>query len=165
MISTKIKEYLDNAGVRYTAHPHRRAYTSQEVAESIHIPGCEMLKPVMLHADERYLVMAVVSSNDAVNLDVLREEIGCHLLRLATETEFRDAFPTCEPGAMPPFGNIFDVPVYCDVNLSEDDEIEFNAGTHDETIRMKFGDYTTLVNPAMAHFARPYQQGVQRLAA
>src|SRR5262245_39627759 len=134
MISTKIKVYLDNAEVVYTGHPHRPAYTSQEIAQSVHIPGREMVKSVMLQADEKQLVMAVISANDTVKLDVLKEEIGCHLLRLASETEFRDAFPTCEPGGMPPFGNIFNVPVYCDVNLSRNHEIEFNAGTHDETI-------------------------------
>jgi Ala-tRNA(Pro) deacylase len=165
MISTKIKEYLDNAGVAYTGHPHRRAYTSQEIAESVHIPGQEMLKSVILETDDKQLVMAVLSSTETVNLDALREEIGCRVLRLASEAEFSDAFPTCELGAMPPLGNIFDVPVYCDVNLSENDEVDFNAGTHDETIRMKFDDYRRLVNPIMVQFARPYREGIQRLAA
>src|SRR5262249_44396382 len=137
MISKRIKEYLENAGVAYTGHPHRRAYTSQEIAESVHIPGDEMLKSVMLETDDKRLIMAVVSASETVNLDALREEIGCRSLRLASEAEFRDAFPTCEPGAMPPLGNIFDVPVYCDIDLSRNDEVDFSAGAHDETIRMK----------------------------
>jgi Ala-tRNA(Pro) deacylase len=165
MISTKIKEYLDNAGVAYTGHPHRRAYTSQEIAQSVHIPGHEMVKSVILETDDKQLIMAVLSAAETVNLDTLREEIGCRVLRLASEAEFRDAFPTCELGAMPPLGNIFDVPVYCDANLSRNHEIDFNAGTHDETIRMKFDDYKKLVNPRMVHFAQPYREGMQRLAA
>ena len=165
MISTKIKEYLDKAGVAYACHPHRRAYTSQEIAESVHIPGGEMLKSVMLETDDKRLVMAVVSATETVNLDALKEEIGCRVLRLASEAEFRDAFPTCEPGAMPPLGNIFDVPVYCDIGLSRNDEVDFNAGTHDETIRVKFDDFRKLANPIMLHFAQPYREGMQRLAA
>jgi Ala-tRNA(Pro) deacylase len=165
MISTKIKEYLDNAEVAYTGHPHRRAYTSQEIAQSVHIPGHEMVKSVILETDDKQLIMAVLSAAETVNLDTLREEIGCRVLRLASEAEFRDAFPTCELGAMPPLGNIFDVPVYCDANLSRNHEIDFNAGTHDETIRMKFDDYKKLVNPRMVHFAQPYREGMQRLAA
>src|ERR1700756_448210 len=102
MISTKLKEHLDNAGIDYTGHHHHPAYTSQEIAESVHIPGREMVKSVMLKADDNELIMAVVAADETVNLDILREEIGCAVLRLAAEVEFRDAFPSCEPGAMPP---------------------------------------------------------------
>lgn len=165
MISTKLKEYLDNARVQHTRHPHLPAYTSQEIAQSVHVPGREMVKSVILKADGEKLIMAVLSANDAVNLGVLREEIGCGRLHLASETEFIDAFPTCKPGAMPPFGNIFNLSTYCEVNLSRNREIEFNAGSHDETIRMRFDDYKRLANPKMIHFAQPYQPGVQRFAA
>jgi len=165
MISRKLKEYLDDAGVMYSGHPHRPAYTSQEIAQSVHIPGREMVKSVILKTDDEDLVMAVLSANDAANLDVLREEIGCGKLRLATEREFSDAFPTCKPGAMPPFGNIFNLSTYCEANLSRNHDIEFNAGSHDETIRMRFDDYKRLANPEMSHFAQPYQSGAQRLAA
>lgn len=165
MISAKLNEFLDDAGAAYTGHPHPAAYTSQEVAESVHIPGREMVKAVILKADEDHLIMAVLSANDTANLDILREEIGCHILRLATENEFRDVFPTCQPGAMPPFGNIFNIQAYCEANLSRNREIEFNAGTHEETIRMRFEDYKRLANPTMAHFAHPYRDGLQRLAA
>jgi Ala-tRNA(Pro) deacylase len=165
MISTKLQAFLDDAGVRYTRHSHRLAYTSQEIAQSVHVPGREMVKSVLLKVDEGLLVMSVLSADDTVNLNVLREEIRCRVLRLATESEFSDTFPTCKPGAMPPFGNIFDVPVYCESNLSRNRDIEFNAGTHDETIRMAFADYKRLVEPEIVHFAQPYQEGVQRLAA
>jgi len=165
MISTKLNTYLDNAGVTYARHPHRPAYTSQEIAESVHIPGREMVKSVILKSDDMQLIMAVLSADETVNLDVLREKIQCGVLRLASENEFRDVFATCEPGAMPPFANIFGVPVYCETNLSRNREIEFNAGTHDETIRMTFDDFRTLVDPTMVHFAQPYREGLQRLAA
>lgn len=165
MISTKLRDYLNNSGVAYMRHAHPAAYTSQEIAQSIHVSGREMVKSVVLKADEGSLVMAVLSANDTANLDILREEIGCGVLRLATENEFRDAFPTCKVGAMPPFGNVFDVPTYCELNLAKNREIEFNAGTHDETIRMAFDDFKRLVNPKILHFAQPYQEGVQRLAA
>ena len=165
MISTKFKEYLDNAGVSYSAHPHRPAYTSQEIAQSLHVPGGQMVKSVILKADEDRLIIAVLSAKNVANLDALRRQIGCDKLRLASETEFRGAFPTCKPGAMPPFGNIFNLPTYCDTTVSRNQEIEFNAGSHDETIRMRFDDYKQLVNPKMIQFAQPYQSGVERIAA
>jgi Ala-tRNA(Pro) deacylase len=165
MISTRLRDYLDSAGVPYSSHPHKPVYTAQELAQSVHIPGGEVVKSVILETDDGTLIMAVLSSNDAVNLDVLREEIGSSKLRLASETEFRDAFPTCKPGAMPPFGNLFDVSTYCEADLSRNKDIEFNGGSHDETIRMSFEDYQRLVNPRLVHFSQPYQEGRQRLAA
>jgi Ala-tRNA(Pro) deacylase len=165
MISTRLKGFLDGAAVSYTGHPHRTAYTSQQIAQSVHVPGREMAKSVILKADEEKLIMAVLSAKDAANLDILREEIGCARLRLASETEFRDMFPTCEVGAMPPFGNLFGMPTYCDANLSRNRNIEFNAGTHRQTIRMRFDDYRRLVNPKMLRFARPCNEGLQRMAA
>jgi len=165
MISRKLKEYLDKAAVPYKRHAHPTAYTSQEVAAAIHVPGRELLKSVIVKVDESNLAVAVLSANDTADLNVLREEIGCGTLRLATESEFSDAFPTCKVGAMPPLGNIFDLPTYCETSLAVNREIEFNAGTHEETIRMAFDDFKRLVNPRMVHMARPYSEGAQRLAA
>ena len=165
MISEMVKKHLDDAGVAYTGHPHRPVYTSQETAQSVGVPGREMVKSVVLKTDEDELVIAVLSSNDTANLDVLRGEIGCDVLRLASEEEFSDAFPTCESGAVPPFGSIFNIPTYCESTLARNHEIEFSAGTHDETIRMKFDDYKRLENPKMVQFAHPYEGGAQRLAA
>src|SRR5262249_7540930 len=93
MISTKLKEYLDSAGAGYNRHRHRAAYTSQQIAQAVHVPGRQMVKTVILKTDAGHLVMAVLSANDTANLDILREKIGCGLLRLASEAEFRDAFP------------------------------------------------------------------------
>jgi len=165
MISTKLQDYLNNAGVAYTRHAHPPAYTSQEIAGAVHVPGRQMVKSVMLKADEGPLVMAVLSANDTVNLDTLRREIGCQVLRLAREDEFLDAFPTCKPGAMPPFGKIFDIATFCEEDLSRNRDIEFNAGAHDETIQLAFADYERLANPKLVHFAQPFSEGVQRLAA
>jgi Ala-tRNA(Pro) deacylase len=165
MISTRLEEYLSGTGVPYTRHSHPTAYTSLEVAQSMHVPGREMVKSVILKTKEGHLIMSVLSANETANLDVLRKEIGSSVLRLASEGEFQDAFPTCKLGAMPPFGNLFDMPTYCETGLSQNLEIEFNAGTHEETVRMSFDDYERLVRPQIVHFAQPFTEGLQRLAA
>ena len=164
MVSSTLKDYLDKEAVVYTHHIHPPAYTAQEIATVTHMRRKEMVKSTILKADHD-LVMAVLSANDAANLDVLRTEIGCGVLRLATEAEFADAFPSCKLGAMPPFGNLFGVPTYCETTLAQNREIEFNAGTHDETVRITFSDYSRLVNPNLVRFAHPYREGLQRLAA
>ena len=165
MISRKLEEYLDEAGVKYKRHTHQPAYTALEIAESLHVPGREFVKSVVLKADKGPLIMAVLASEDTVNLDTLRRQIRCNVLRLATEKEFTNSFPTCKPGAMPPFGNLFGVQVYCEADLAKNREIEFNAGSHDETVRMTFKDFEDLVEPTLLHFAQGLREGMQRLAA
>ena len=71
---------------------------------------------------------------------------------LATEAEFRGAFPDCELGAIPPFGNLYGIKVYVDQAL-RDSEMIFNAGSHRELIRMQWADYERLVQPVVASFA------------
>ena len=74
-------------------------------------------------------------------------------MRLAQEGEFSGVFPGCEVGAMPPFGNLFNLPVYADRSLEKDEEIVFNAGTHTLTAKMTWRDYARLVKPKMEDFA------------
>jgi Ala-tRNA(Pro) deacylase len=164
MISAKLKDYLDSAGVTYIRHSHPTVYTSQETAQSTHVPGREMVKSVILKTDEGALVIAALSSNETADLDILRKEIGCRALRLAKEHEFSDAFPTCEVGGMPPFGNIFNLTTYCDEDISSNSEIEFNAGMHDETIRMSYEDFKRLVHPKVCHFAHLHGEGAHGTA-
>ena len=112
-----------------------------------------MVKSVILKTDNGQLVMGVLSAKDAANLDALKEEIGCRVLRLASETEFRDAFPTCNLGAMPPFGNLYGLSTLVDKHLAEQDYIVFEAGTHTDAIIMNYRDYEKIVNPKVEDFS------------
>jgi Ala-tRNA(Pro) deacylase len=73
--------------------------------------------------------------------------------RLATEAEFKTAFPDCDVGAMPPFGNLYNLELYSDTSLTKDEEIVFQAGSHVEAIRMKYKDWERLARPKVADFA------------
>lgn len=148
----KLKEFLDSHNVKYVTITHSTAYTAQEVAGSAHIPGKELAKTVMVKLDNK-MSMAVISAPAQVNLDQLRQISGASLVELATEDEFKNMFPDCEPGAMPPFGNLYDMPVYVGEELSRDEEIAFNAGTHTELIRLAYKDFERLVKPEVAHFS------------
>ena len=96
------------------------------------------------------LAMAVVPAPAHVDLDRLRALTGARVVELATEREFKDAFPDCETGAMPPFGNLYDMCVYADASLAENEDITFTAGTHRELVRMSWDDMERLVNPMVA---------------
>jgi len=150
-ILTKLKEFLDANGVRYDVRSHRTAYTAQEVAAAEHVPGREMAKVVMVRAAGEYL-MAVLPAPYHVGLENLERAAGRTALRLATEAEFARLFPGCEPGAMPPFGNLYGIPVWVDQSLTRDEEIAFNAGNHEQTVHMKYADFARLVQPRIASF-------------
>ena len=54
---------------------------------------------------------------------------------------------------MPPFGNLFDMPVFVDESLTKDLDISFNAGSHNELIRLLYEDFERLVKPKVSKFA------------
>jgi len=148
MPSARVKEFLDKQHVPYQSIRHPPVYTTQEVAAVTHIPGQEVAKTVLVWLDEE-LTMVVVPASVRVNLDMLREESGAHRIELASERDFRDIFPGCEVGAMPPFGNLYGLKVYVADTLSRDEEIAFNAGTHTEVIRIRYHDFERLVHPCV----------------
>lgn len=152
MLAKSLKEYLDERKVRYLTITHSPAYTCQEVAQSAHIPGDKMAKTVMVKIDGA-LAMAVLPAARRVDLDELRALTGSDDIHLAHEDEFKDYFPDCEPGAMPPFGNLYDMSVYISPDLAVEPEIVFNAGNHTELVRMSWRDYYDLVKPRVAEFA------------
>jgi len=148
----KLKSFLDANSVRYVTMVHSRAFTAQEIAASAHIPGKEMAKTVMVKVDGK-LAMAVVPASLRVSIPLLRSVTGAKNVDLASETEFKKLFPDCEPGAMPPFGNLWGFDVYVASRLAEDDEIFFNAGTHTELVKLKYAEFERLVKPKVLEFA------------
>ena len=149
---TKVKAFLDSYGVKYVVISHSKAYTAQGIAAIAHISGRELAKTVIVKLDGD-LAMAVLPASYQVDLDSLRRNTGVREAELATESEFKRHFPDCETGAMPPFGNLYGIPVYVDESLTEDHEIAFNAGSHYELIKMAYADFERLVKPEVMEFS------------
>lgn len=147
---SKLREFLDSHHIRYLVISHSLAYTAQGVAALAHVSGKRLAKTVIVKIDG-ILAMAVIRASEHVDLDRLRALTGAQFVELATEREFKDAFPDCETGAMPPFGNLYDMAVYADANLAQNEEITFSAGTHRELVRMNWDDLLRLVNPTVDH--------------
>jgi Ala-tRNA(Pro) deacylase len=148
----RLQEYLDMAGVAYQLSRHTPRYTAQELAQVEHVPGKLIGKVVLVKADQR-LVMVVVPGTAHVNVPWVRTALAAKSVRLATESEFIRAFPDCEAGAMPPFGNLYHIPVLVDRGLANDPVIMFNAGTHDTVMTMTYADFERLVQPKVGIFA------------
>jgi len=148
----KLKLYLDENNVKYMAISHSKAYTSQEIAASAHIPGKELAKTVIIKINGN-MAMAVLPASKMVNFELLKETIGASEVELASEREFKGMFPECEIGAMPPFGNLYGMDVYVAESLVKEKEIVFNAGFHTELIKMAYKDFERLVNPKKLKFS------------
>ena len=152
-ISRTLNSFLDRERVHYDVLPHPEAFRAAEIAHTLHTPQREMAKVVIVKVDTRF-VMTALPASWKVDLHRLRAVFAGHQVRLATEGEITDLFPDCELGAMPPFGNLYRIPVYVDQSLTEDEEIVFQAGTHSDAIRMRYWDFAALVFPVVAQFHR-----------
>lgn len=142
----KLKEFLDDNDIKYVSIRHSPAYTAQEVAASGHIPGRELAKTVIVRLDGN-LAMVAVPASEQVSLESLKVTTGANEAEIAEESEFKDHFPGCELGAMPPFGNLFGMDVYVSETLTRDEQIAFSAGSHSELLRMAYRDFERLVEP------------------
>jgi len=146
MPSRKLQEFLDSQVVKYLKIAHSPAYTAREVAQSLHIKGHKVAKTIIVFIEGK-MAMAVMPANRSIDFDHFQKEIGAQEIKLASEGQFKDMFPDCEVGAMPPFGNLYGMQVSMNQHLTEDKEIFFNACTHSELIRMSYQDFERLVKP------------------
>ncbi|OGP21004.1 MAG: deacylase [Deltaproteobacteria bacterium GWA2_55_10] len=151
MIPKRLENALHEKHVWYKELVHTEAYTAQEIAATMHVKGRELAKPVMVRADGQ-LVMTVLPASRKVNFGKLEAALGKKDVKLAKEEEFKAMFPDCEPGAEPPFGNLYDVQTLVDESLTHDENIYFNAGTHYEAVEMKYKDFEDIVKPQVAEF-------------
>jgi Ala-tRNA(Pro) deacylase len=159
-IPASIERFLAERRVRYETLTHQKAYTAQEEAAVSHVPGRAWAKTVVCFADGEP-VLAVLPATHYVDTDRLRRLAGSREVRLATEKELAPLFADCEPGAMPPFGCLYDKKVFVDVSLARDSQIVFNAGTHVDAIRMAYDDFTALASPVVGEFGVRTHQRVE----
>jgi Ala-tRNA(Pro) deacylase len=151
-ILKKLKDYLEKNQVRYEVGIHEMLYTAQEIAATMHVPGKEWAKVVMVKADGK-MTMLVLPASYRIDTKKLKKVLNCKRLGISKEKNFEDLFPDCEVGAMPPFGNLYHLEVWVDQVLTEDEFIVFQAGSHVETLKIKYSDYARLVNPKVGDFS------------
>jgi len=147
----KIRKFLDDNGIKYVIISHSPSYTAQEIATSSHIPGKELAKTVMFRKDGK-MTMAILTAPDKIDFSKLKTHLSATSVELAMEDEFKYLFPDCAVGAMPPFGNLYDMDVFVDESLTQNEEIAFNAGTHTELIKLAYADFSRLVKPIVLNF-------------
>lgn len=147
----RLEQYFRENEVPYEVMSHEEVYTMQEVAASLHLPGRQVAKVVIVKANGK-MVMLVISSPDRLNFAKVRTLLDAKNVRLAKEEEFSEFFPDCEVGGMPPFGNLYEVPVFVDQTLSNEVDIVFRVGTHQEVMKIAYGDFARLAQPTVGEF-------------
>lgn len=152
MPAKKLKTFLDQNNIRYVTVKHSNAYTAQEVASSAHVSGKEFAKTVMVKIDEK-MAMAVLPASYQIDFEQLKKFLGSKKISLANEAEFKYHFPDCEVGAMPPFGNLYDMEVFVAEVLTKNEKIAFNAGSHTELMKLNYEDFEKLVKPKVFKFS------------
>lgn len=150
MLSPRLHNLLDEAHAPYTTFTHDRTVTAQDTAAAAHVGNQRFAKTVMLKVDGK-LAMMVMPAAYRVDITRLSRALGGSEVELAQEEDFKDAFPDCELGAMPPFGNLYGMQVYVDARLAGQDDIAFNAGTHTDVVRMPYPEFEQLVRPQLLY--------------
>ena len=150
-IPARLKSHLDQARVSYSSVIHIPTDSAQYAAAAMHAPGKEVAKTVALRA-EKGPVLAVLPASYHINFKKLAAAVGSEVQLLA-EDECHKLFSDCEPGTVPPFGELYGLPVYLDEALAEDPEIIFSVGTHSDAVRMGNVDFVRLARPRICSFA------------
>ena len=133
MIPEKIAAHLrqHHAGFRHTVHGE--AVRAQDLAESEHVSGFRVAKPVIVRVDGG-LAIAVVAAASRVSLSALEEATGGRV-ELAPERDFADRFHPCEVGAEPPL-RLFGLPIFVDERLTHEKSLVMPAGTHQDAVEL-----------------------------
>jgi len=142
----QLKQFLDANNVHYVSVKHSLAYTAKEITQRARIKGEQLAKTVMITLDGS-IAMVVLPASCRIRWDRFMNTMGTDFITLADEEEFKDLFPSCEVGAMPPFGILYDIPIYLYEGFDQSGDIAFRAGNHREIIKMKFEDYIELAQP------------------
>ena len=149
-----VKQFLKDHNVQHDVITHRSTYDAQRMAQTLHVPGREVAKTVLLRADQGFTyIVAVLPATKNVDLTAAGRALGGAKLELATEVEIQEHCPDCEMGVLPPFGSQYGMKTIVDKSLTEDEEIVFEGNSHQEAIRMKFTDFQHLEEPVVASFA------------
>jgi Ala-tRNA(Pro) deacylase len=149
----RLEVYLREHQVPFQLQHHAQAFSAQKIAESEHIPGKMVAKTVIVLADKNMIALVLPASYLA-DLNKIQVALGVKEIRLAHETEFVATFSDCEVGTMPPFGNLYGIPVYVEQRLTKEETMIFPVGTYTDTMSLKYADFERLVHPKVMTFAR-----------
>ncbi len=146
MLSSGIRKYMTTHHVKYETISHSRAYTALQCAQAAHIKGGYFAKSVVVKLDNKFVLVAI-PANVRLDIEQFKKETQAKHAEIAHETEFQDKFSDCEIGAIPLFGELYGMDVYLAESLTHKEWLAFNAGNHNELLKIKSEDFLNLVHP------------------
>lgn len=151
-VPERLERWLTERGARFRLFEHAPVFTSDEAARVRGTPIEAGAKALVLQAGTER-VHVVLPGHRRVDNARLRRLLGTRTLRFATPEELL-AVTGCVPGAVPPFGNLFGLPVLVDEALARREEIAFNAGSNTKSIVMRCEDFLRLSGARICRLAR-----------
>lgn len=143
-----LHEYLEEMEAEYNLvdHPHRE--TSLEIAKTAHVRADRLAKGVLMRDEQGILSLVVIPSDRRVDLASI-DKLTQHHMGLATDHDVEQVFDDCDPGAIPPMGNAYALRVMLDRRLANQPEVFFEAGDHEELVRMSGDEFRRIMGGAM----------------
>jgi Ala-tRNA(Pro) deacylase len=148
-----LQTFLDERGVAYRISRHDTAFTASGLAQSAHVPGRKVIKPVVVNADGQFVMCALPASHK-IDFEELKRQLEADYVSLVSEEKLAELFPDCELGAEPPIGRLYGMTTLMDGSLVHDDRVTFQAGTHEDAVTMSLSDYRRVAQPEIAYFGR-----------
>jgi Ala-tRNA(Pro) deacylase len=144
----RIENRLQQSGVGFTVLRHEPVYTSEQAAAVRCTTLASGAKALVLKAGDRF-ILAVLPADRKLDSRKAREALGVKALRFASREEVHE-LTGLQPGSIPPFGSLFNLPTFCDPALADNPAINFNAGDHAISVQMSCADYLAVEKPALA---------------
>lgn len=149
----RLEARLRAAGIAFDLQRHAPVFTSEEAAAIRGAPLGSGAKAIVMKVGEAFALL-VVPADRKVDSRKVRAALGVKSLRFASKEELAQ-LTGLTPGAVPPFGSLFNLQTWCDPDLAEHGSINFNAGDHAVSIRMTFADYCSVEQPTLARLTEP----------
>jgi Ala-tRNA(Pro) deacylase len=144
---------LERASIAYELIDHARTTTAAAEARALAVAPHEVAKTVVLMTPEGFL-RAVLPASHRLDLDKLREILGTKDVELATEAVLAGAYPEFELGAVPPLTGGDGDRVLVDQQLSENEWVVLEAGTHEQSLRLRTSDLVELTRARLVDLSQ-----------
>jgi Ala-tRNA(Pro) deacylase len=152
VMPSTIRKYLDELGAHYEVIDHPRELDAQRTAAVTHTPGAMFAKCLLVKIDGNF-ALAVLRADHRFDSPMLAKAALAKIVELVSEEEMEHVFPDCELGAEPPLGELYGLPVYVSSVLADAKTITFNAGTHEQALRMTYEEFQHMAQPIVADFS------------
>lgn len=153
MTGQKLVDELDRAGVQYELLPHSRTESAAAEAEALSVDPRDVAKTLVLTTPEGF-VRAVLPATDRLDLRKVRELLGTKEIELATEEQMAEAYPEFEVGAVPPIAGSRGDRVLVDLGLGKREWVVFDAGGHEQSVRVRSDDLVRIAGAQLADLCR-----------